>query len=69
MAVCNTKGGAQHNNPMNPVCYLDISIGNEEVGRIEIELFSDITPKTADNFRALCTEKRAMVIMEVYSIG
>eukprot|EP00483_Globobulimina_turgida_P000324 UN00324 len=58
MAACNTKGGAQHNNPMNPVCYLDISIGNEEVGRIEIELFSDITPKTADNFRALCTGEK-----------
>ena len=27
------------------------------VGRIVFELFSDIAPKTCDNFRALCTGK------------
>ncbi|KAJ9561112.1 hypothetical protein OSB04_006272 [Centaurea solstitialis] len=36
-------------------CYLDISIGGELEGRIVVELFTDIVPKTAQNFRALCT--------------
>ncbi|KAG0741679.1 hypothetical protein G6F57_002109 [Rhizopus arrhizus] len=35
--------------------YLDIQIGNTLAGRIEIELRGDVVPKTAENFRALCT--------------
>ncbi|KAI8646404.1 peptidyl-prolyl cis-trans isomerase E [Parasitella parasitica] len=35
--------------------YLDIAIGGSVAGRIEIELRGDVVPKTADNFRALCT--------------
>lgn len=38
-----------------PRCYLDISIGGELEGRIVVELYNDIVPKTAENFRALCT--------------
>lgn len=39
----------------NPHVFLDITVGEEKVGRIIIELFKDIVPKTAENFRALCT--------------
>lgn len=35
--------------------FLDIAIGNVAGGRIVFELFSDITPRTAENFRGLCT--------------
>ncbi|CAO0791475.1 unnamed protein product [Mucor circinelloides] len=35
--------------------YLDIAIGGSLAGRIEIELRGDVVPKTAENFRALCT--------------
>nr|CEL67263.1 TPA: peptidyl-prolyl cis-trans isomerase, cyclophylin protein, putative [Neospora caninum Liverpool] len=35
--------------------YLDISIGNKAGGRLVFELFTDITPKAAENFRGLCT--------------
>ena len=52
------RGGSQHHNPSNPVCYFDVEIGSKEVGRIEMELFEDITPKTAENFRALCTGEK-----------
>ncbi|KAF6160691.1 hypothetical protein GIB67_019631 [Kingdonia uniflora] len=45
---------------VNPRCYLDVSIGGELEGRIVIELYSDIVPKTAENFRALCTGEKGV---------
>jgi peptidyl-prolyl cis-trans isomerase-like 6 len=35
--------------------YMDVTIGGVQAGRLLIELFSDIVPKTCANFRALCT--------------
>lgn len=34
---------------------MDIEIGGKEVGTIVFELFKNIVPKTAENFRQLCT--------------
>ncbi|KAM9342236.1 peptidyl-prolyl cis-trans isomerase H isoform 3-T3 [Pholidichthys leucotaenia] len=42
-------------NPNNPVVFFDITIGGQEVGRMKIELFADVVPKTAENFRQFCT--------------
>ncbi|XP_063934611.1 peptidyl-prolyl cis-trans isomerase H-like [Zophobas morio] len=42
-------------NPNNPIVFLDITIGGVDAGRIKIELFFDIVPKTAENFRQFCT--------------
>lgn len=42
----------------NPRVYLKIRIGSEAVGRIVIELFADIVPRTAENFRCLCTGEK-----------
>lgn len=35
--------------------FLDIELADEPIGRIVIELFNDIVPKTANNFYYLCT--------------
>nr|XP_020486534.1 peptidyl-prolyl cis-trans isomerase A-like [Labrus bergylta] len=39
----------------NPVVFLDIEADSEPLGRITIELNADAVPKTAENFKALCT--------------
>lgn len=44
----------------NPQVYLDCKIGNSNVGRIIILLRADVCPKTAENFRALCTGEKGM---------
>jgi cyclophilin family peptidyl-prolyl cis-trans isomerase len=42
----------------NPTVFFDISIGDAPAGRITFELFADVVPKTAENFRALCTGEK-----------
>ncbi len=41
-------------------CFFDIAIGNKNAGRIVFELYNDITPKTCENFRVLCTGEKGM---------
>ncbi|KAG9100212.1 Peptidyl-prolyl cis-trans isomerase H, partial [Ceratobasidium sp. 392] len=42
-------------NPPRPIVFMDVNIGETPAGRLKMELFSDIVPKTAENFRQLCT--------------
>eukprot|EP00347_Sterkiella_histriomuscorum_P000983 403373782 len=54
-------------HPDNPVVFFDISIGKFlnflfycfqggfAAGRVKMELFADVVPKTAENFRQFCT--------------
>ncbi|KAK7331114.1 hypothetical protein VNO77_25328 [Canavalia gladiata] len=45
---------------VNTRCFFDVSIGGELEGRIVVELFNDVVPKTAENFRALCTGEKGI---------
>lgn len=42
----------------NPKVFFEITIDDKPAGRIEMELFADACPKTAENFRALCTGEK-----------
>lgn len=44
----------------NPKVFFDIVIGQMKAGRVVMELFADVTPKTAENFRALCTGEKGI---------
>jgi len=53
-------GELVESNVSNPHVFFDIKIGHESKGRIEMELYKDTVPKTAENFRALCTGEKGM---------
>jgi len=42
----------------NPVVFFDMNIGGKPAGRIEMTLRADVAPRTAENFRALCTGEK-----------
>jgi len=39
----------------NPTVFFDLTADGTAIGRITFELFADVVPQTAENFRALCT--------------
>ena len=47
-------------NEKNPKCFFEIQIGknDENLKRIEFELFKDHVPKTSENLRCLCTGEK-----------
>ena len=53
----------QPQKPPNPRVYLDIGVSGQSAGRVVVELFKDVVPKTAENFRCLCTGERGATRM------
>ncbi|KAK9365235.1 cyclophilin-like domain-containing protein [Lipomyces kononenkoae] len=43
-----------------PHVFFDISIGEHKKGRVIMQLYSDVVPKTAENFRSLCTGEKGI---------
>ena len=43
-----------------PRVFFDMTIGGEDIGRIIFELYMKEVPKTAENFRALCTGEKGV---------
>eukprot|EP00301_Raphidiophrys_heterophryoidea_P005479 c12294_g1_i1.p1 GENE.c12294_g1_i1~~c12294_g1_i1.p1 ORF type:complete len:211 (-),score=57.65 c12294_g1_i1:44-637(-) len=39
----------------NPIVFFDVSLAGHPIGRIKMELFANVVPKTAENFRQFCT--------------
>ncbi|CAM9230266.1 unnamed protein product [Hapterophycus canaliculatus] len=42
----------------NPSVFFDVNIGGAAAGRVVMELRADVVPKTAENFRQLCTGEK-----------
>jgi cyclophilin family peptidyl-prolyl cis-trans isomerase len=47
-------------HPANPIVFMDVQAGGTVLGRLAFELFKDVVPRTAENFRALCTGERGV---------
>lgn len=55
-----SDGGARgaNSSSQNPLVYLDVGADGQPLGRVVLELKADVVPKTAENFRALCTGEK-----------
>jgi len=61
----NEKSTTTHSIPKdieksNPKVFFEIEIGGQVAGRIVMELFENVVPRTAANFRCLCTGEMGM---------
>lgn len=54
----SSKKSAKKPAQKNPKVFLDIAVDEKAIGKIIIELRADVVPKTAENFRALCTGEK-----------
>jgi peptidyl-prolyl isomerase F (cyclophilin D) len=57
-ASCEGTVASTDEHPPGPRVYLDVNADGTPLGRVVIELRPDVVPKTAENFRALCTGER-----------
>ena len=51
-------GGGASTATITDTVYFDVTAGGKDLGRIEFGLYGDVVPKTAANFKALCTGEK-----------
>nr|XP_056706514.1 peptidyl-prolyl cis-trans isomerase F, mitochondrial [Euleptes europaea] len=56
--ACSGPRGDGEEDEDRPLVYLDVGADNQPLGRVVLELNADVVPKTAENFRALCTGEK-----------
>jgi len=47
-------------NITNPRTFFDVEIDGKKIGRIVFQVYADVVPRTAENFRALCTGEKGL---------
>jgi peptidylprolyl isomerase len=52
--------GSRPSSASRPMVFFEIGIGGRSVGKVVMELRADVVPKTAENFRALCTGEKGV---------
>ncbi|XP_040292225.1 peptidyl-prolyl cis-trans isomerase F, mitochondrial [Bufo bufo] len=57
-ACSSADGSSRGTKKENPLVYMDVVADNQPLGRIVLELKADVVPKTAENFRSLCTGEK-----------
>ena len=53
-----TRSFSRATSILQSTVYFDMEVGGEDVGRITFKLEDEVVPKTAENFRALCTGEK-----------
>ncbi|CAJ1419298.1 unnamed protein product, partial [Effrenium voratum] len=61
----STRPDGEANQPANikekrPKVFLEVELHKRQLGRIVLELFGDVVPKTVENFRCLCTGEKGI---------
>nr|CAH7766048.1 unnamed protein product [Callosobruchus chinensis] len=59
-AETDTASKPETKKVKNPQVFFDIKVGKTEIGRIIMMLRADVVPRTAENFRCLCTHEKGI---------